>query len=73
VLLRELGHRCRLSDKAARRLNNIRDSHKVKHDPMTIVRQSLFSIAQGYEDNDDAAPLARNPALKIMAGKPVAL
>jgi hypothetical protein len=33
------------------------------------VRQRQFAIALGYEDNNDAAWLARDPALKIMAGK----
>jgi len=34
-----------------------------------LVRQRLFAIAQGYEDNNDAATLAKDPAFKIMAGK----
>jgi hypothetical protein len=33
------------------------------------VRQRLFAIAQGYEDNNDAATLAKDPAFKIMAGR----
>ena len=33
------------------------------------MRQRLFAIAQGYEDNNDAATLAKDPAFKIMAGK----
>jgi hypothetical protein len=69
LLLRELDHRYRLSEKAARCLHDTRDSHKVKHDLLTLVRQRLFAIAQGYEDNNDAAALARDPALKIMAGR----
>jgi hypothetical protein len=46
-----------------------REGHKVKHDLLTLVRQRLFAIAQGYEDNNDAATLAKDPAFKIMAGK----
>jgi hypothetical protein len=34
-----------------------------------LVRQRLFAIAEGYEDNNDAATLAKDPAFKIMAGK----
>ena len=33
------------------------------------MRQRLFAIAQGYEDNNDAATLAKDPAFKLMAGK----
>ena len=50
-------------------LHDPRESHKVKHDLLTLVRQRLFAIAQGYEDNNDAATLAKDPAFKIMAGK----
>ena len=41
----------------------------MRHDLLTLVRQRLFAIALGYEDNNDAAWLAKDPALKIMAGK----
>lgn len=66
---RELDQRYRLTDKAARCLHDPRDSHKAKHDLLTLVRQRLFAIAQGYEDKNDAATLARDPAFTIMAGK----
>ena len=33
------------------------------------MRQRVFAIAQGYEDSNDAAALAKDPAFKIMAGK----
>jgi hypothetical protein len=69
LLLRELDQRYRLAENAARCLHDPRDSHKVKHDLLTLVRQRLFAIAQGYEDANDAATLAQDPAFKIMAGK----
>ena len=69
LLLRELDQRYRIAENAARCLHDPRDSHKVKHDLLTLVRQRLFAIAQGYEDNNDAATLAKDPAFKIMAGK----
>ena len=50
-------------------LHDPREAHKVKHDLLTLVRQRLFAIAQGYEDNNDAATLAKDPAFKIMAGR----
>jgi hypothetical protein len=69
LLLRELDQRYRIAEHAARCLHDPRDSHKVKHDLLTLVRQRLFAIALGYEDNNDATWLARDPAIKIMAGR----
>jgi hypothetical protein len=68
LVLRELDQRYRFAEDVARCLHDPRDSHKVKHDLLTLVRQRLFAIAQGYEDNNDAATLAKDPAFKIMAG-----
>jgi hypothetical protein len=65
LLLRELDQRYRVTENAARYLHDPRDSHKVKHVLLTLVRQRLFAIAQGYEYNYDAAALARDPAFKI--------
>ena len=69
LVLRELDQRYRFAENAARCLHDPREGHKVKHDLLTLVRQRLFAIAQGYEDNNDAATLAKDPAFKIMAGK----
>jgi hypothetical protein len=69
LLLRELDQCYRFAENLVRSLSDHRDSHKVKHQLLTLVRQRLFAIAQGYEDNNDAATLAKDPAFKIMAGK----
>jgi hypothetical protein len=69
LLLREIDQRYRLTENATRCLRDSRQALKVKHDLLTLVRQRMFAIAQGYEDNNDAATLARDPAFKIMAGK----
>jgi hypothetical protein len=69
LLLRELDQRYRLAEKVSRCLHDPRETHKVKHDLLTLVRQRIFAIAQGYEDNNDAATLAKDPAFKIMAGR----
>jgi hypothetical protein len=69
LLLRELDQRYRIAEKAASCFRDPRDSGKIKHDLLTLVRQRLFAIALGYEDNNDAAWLSKDPALKIMAGK----
>ncbi len=36
---------------------------------MTLVRQKVFQIACGYEDQDDADPLRRDPLLKLLCGR----
>jgi hypothetical protein len=69
LLLRELDQHYRLAENVAQCLHDPRDSHKVKHDLLTLVRQRVFAIALGYEDNNDATWLAKDPALKIMTGK----
>jgi hypothetical protein len=62
LLLRELDQRYRLAEKAAACLHDPRDSGKVKHNLLTLIRQRLFAIALGYEDNNDAAWLSQDPA-----------
>jgi hypothetical protein len=69
LLLREVDQRYRIAEKAAACLHDPRDSGKVKHHLLTLARQRLFAINLGYEDNNAAAWLAKDPALKIMAGK----
>jgi len=69
LLLRELDQHYRLAEQAAACLQDHRDAGKVKHDLLTLVRQYLFAIVLGCEDNNAAAWLSKDPALKIMAGK----
>jgi hypothetical protein len=69
LVLREVDQRYRIAEKAAACLHDFRAPGKVKHDLLTLIRQRLFAIALGYEDNNDAATLAKDPAFKIMAGR----
>ena len=69
LVLREVDQRYRIAEKAAACLYDHRHSGKVKHDFLSLIRQRMFAIAQGYEDNNDAATLAKDPAFKIMAGR----
>ena len=69
LLLRELDQRYRLAEQLSACLHDPRDADKIKHHLLTMVRQRLFAIALGYEDNNDAAWLSKDPALKIMAGR----
>lgn len=67
LLLRE--QRGRIAAQAAACLHDPRQDGKVKHDLLTLVRQRLFASAHGYEDANDAATLAQDPAFKLMAGR----
>ncbi len=68
LLLREVDQRYRLAEQAAC-LHDPRNPARVRHDLLTLVRRRLCVIALGYEDNNDAATLAKDPAFKIMAGR----
>ncbi|MDQ3354841.1 MAG: IS1380 family transposase [Actinomycetota bacterium] len=41
----------------------------VRHSLLTLVRQRVFQIALGYEDQDDADTLRRDPLLKLLCGR----
>jgi hypothetical protein len=41
----------------------------VRHSLQTLVRQRVFQIACGYEDQDDADTLRRDPLLKLVCGR----
>ena len=42
---------------------------RVQHSLETLVRQRVFPIACGYEDQDDAETLRRDPLLKLVWGR----
>ncbi len=42
---------------------------RVQHTLETLVRQRVFQIACGYEDQDDADTLRRDPLLKLVCGR----
>ena len=59
LLLRELDERHNLTEGAANCLDDPRHSSWVIHELKTLVKQRIFSIALGYEDNNDAETLRR--------------
>jgi hypothetical protein len=67
LLLRELDRRFHLSERLAGCLHDSRTPERITHDLETLLRQRLFAISLGYEDANDAAFLAGDPALKTMA------
>jgi hypothetical protein len=49
-------------------LKDERQEGKVQHDVLEMVQQRVFSIANGYEDCNDAAKLGADPVLKTACG-----
>jgi hypothetical protein len=62
LLLRELDGRYRLTDEVADSLCDRRHPSWVIHQLTTLVKQRIFPIALGYDDNNDAEALRSDPA-----------
>jgi hypothetical protein len=69
LILREIDLRYEFTEGIACSLRDSRDPSRVIDDLSTLLRQRIFSIALGYEDNNDATTLRSDPALKAMAGR----
>lgn len=64
LLLSEIDKRYGIADKAAQCIDERREETRIIHELRTLVKQRIFSIALGYEDNNDAGTLRMDPALK---------
>ena len=69
LLLREIDERYGLTAGFADTLADRRHRSWVIHELQTLVKQRIFSIALGYDDNNDAQSLRSDPALKAISGK----
>ena len=73
VLLKACDEKLKLSATLAACLSDRRQQSKVAHSLGELFRQRLFGIACGYADGNDAARLADDPVMKLLAGRdPVA-
>ncbi len=73
VLLKACDEKLELSTTLASCLSDDRQQSKVTHSLEELFRQRLFAIACGYVDGNDAARLADDPVMKLLAGRdPVA-
>ena len=68
LLLREVDRRLDLTRRAAASLPDGRQRGKVIHDTLTMLRQRVFALAQGYEDLNDHDELRRDTLLQSAAG-----
>jgi len=68
LLLEQIEQRWGLSSRVADFIPDLRDQNKVQHSRFQQVRQRLFQIALGYEDQNDATDLRHDPLLKLVCG-----
>jgi hypothetical protein len=69
VLLKACDEKLKLSTTLASCLSDDRQQSKVTHSLEELFRQRLFAIACGYADGNDAARLADDPVMKLLAGR----
>lgn len=66
VLLRAVDERLGLTQSLAGALCDRRQGSKVQHSLEDVLRQRIYGIACGYEDNNDAARLRHDPTQKLL-------
>ena len=65
VILREVVERLGISGWLKERLSDRRDPELITHPLSELVNTSLFLLAQGWRDQDDADALRNDPALRL--------
>ncbi len=68
ILLRKLDDKLNVSKRIATLLPDERDPKKVRHSRQEQLRQRLYQITHGYEDQNDASSLRHDPVLKSACG-----
>ena len=69
LLLRQVdGHR-ELTQAMASVLGDERDAKRTKHSMLDLMRQRVFQITAGYEDQDDSDTLRSDPIFKMLLGR----
>jgi hypothetical protein len=71
VLLRQVDEQLGLCAKLAPMLVDRRDPRLVEHPRLEQLRQRVFQIAMGYEDQNDATSLRHDPAWKVACDRNV--
>jgi hypothetical protein len=68
VLVEAINQKMDLTSAFTEAINDSRQPGKVKHTIEELVRQRIFALACGYPDGNDAARLADDPVMKLLAG-----
>ena len=61
--------RLRLTERCAAALADPREPRKVTHSLLTLLRERIYLIAQGYADANDAQRMRHDPLLKLAVGQ----
>ena len=69
LLVKEVDIRYRITEAALSVLSDSRQPGKVDHRLLDLLRQRIYQIVLGYEDQNDADDLRRDPSLKTMVGR----
>jgi len=68
-LLKALDDRLGVTERLARSLRDPRQSGKIDHELIELVRQRVYGITCGYADCNDAARVAQDPVHKLLLGR----
>ena len=69
VLLKAIDAQLRLTEQLADTLRDPRQSGKIRHQGIELLRQRVFGVACGYADCNDAARLADDPIHKLLVDR----
>jgi hypothetical protein len=69
VLLKAIDDRLGVTQRLTASLTDARQTGKVQHELIELVRQRVFGIACGYADCNDAARLAEDPIHKLLLAR----
>jgi hypothetical protein len=69
LAVRQLAERLGWLTEAAGALLDKRDPARTLHDTLTVVRQRVFGLIGGYEDQNDHTRMRNDPALKLVADR----
>lgn len=61
--------RHRLVERLSKAIHDGRDPNRVDHSLLSLLRERVYLIAQGYADANDANTLRRDPLLQLAVGK----
>ena len=69
LLLKQVDGHLGLTQALASVLPDQRDAKRTRHSRTDLLRQRVFQIAAGYEDQDDSDSLRRDPIFKLLLGR----
>jgi hypothetical protein len=69
LLVAQLDHHLRLTERVTTCLNDPRLKERIHHPLLHLIRQRVYQMAAGYEDANDATALRTDPVFKVAVGR----